>query len=311
MAQNIIRTQRLSELDNLLQQCSGYLCANPDPFAAARVAHLDKNPCITGNYYVNAIYKEIHNEQVTDIQTLSQFKMTKTQHISFYDQTYKLQVYIKVDPGLWQPYKLYGPYNSIDQAYTFVQSLQNNTLKELEDYVIYIDFTTFFQQFGKKVLDASLLDTEYISENNINGQKIQRAKDAQNIIYYINLSSQQKQYFELTTNIIDNTVNGNLLQIQDGVVKVQELLNFSILKNVVSSKQIQYFNQCKKNKYEAFRRVFVRKRTHEQFSPYISYYNNHKIQFNGLQDYFNSYVWRKYFWIDRKKYTIVFTKWFF
>lgn len=130
MAQNIIRKQRLEQIDSLIAQCNRYLTAMPDPFAISRVAHLDKNPCITGNYYVNAIYKEIKTEQTTNMQVLQQFKTNNTGFVDFYNINYILEVYIRVDLGMWKPYKIYGPYNNINAAYDFVKTLQNNSLKQ-------------------------------------------------------------------------------------------------------------------------------------------------------------------------------------
>lgn len=76
MGENIIRKERLKQIQQFIKQCETYKNTIPDPFAASRVAHLDKNPCITGDYYVNVIFKQSQSQNTSDPQSLKEFQTT-------------------------------------------------------------------------------------------------------------------------------------------------------------------------------------------------------------------------------------------
>lgn len=51
-----------AEISAQIKICDAYLKRDPDPDAQQRVAELEKNPCSSGLYYLNAIYKAGHVE---------------------------------------------------------------------------------------------------------------------------------------------------------------------------------------------------------------------------------------------------------
>jgi hypothetical protein len=63
----INKKKRLAEIDAELEKCTTYLKYDPDPMAENRVKALDKNPCVSGMYYLNAVYKNIQSEMSEEL----------------------------------------------------------------------------------------------------------------------------------------------------------------------------------------------------------------------------------------------------
>lgn len=53
-----------AEIKAQIKICDTYLKRDSDPDAQQRVAELEKNPCSSGLFYLNAIYKDGYKEEV-------------------------------------------------------------------------------------------------------------------------------------------------------------------------------------------------------------------------------------------------------
>jgi hypothetical protein len=71
-----------AEIEAQIKICDTYLKRNPDPDAQQRVAELEKNPCSSGLYYLNAIYKDGHKENAP-------YNIYKTQTIGYDEESMK------------------------------------------------------------------------------------------------------------------------------------------------------------------------------------------------------------------------------
>lgn len=58
MAQTINREQKLKSIQAQIKQAEVYRKMDPNPFAQNRVKALSQNPCLSGKYYLNAIFKD-------------------------------------------------------------------------------------------------------------------------------------------------------------------------------------------------------------------------------------------------------------
>jgi hypothetical protein len=59
MGQQLVnKAAYLAQITGEINKCNAYLKMTPDPFAASRVQALESNPCISGIFYLNAIYKD-------------------------------------------------------------------------------------------------------------------------------------------------------------------------------------------------------------------------------------------------------------
>jgi hypothetical protein len=58
MSQLTNKSQYLAQITAEINKCNAYLKTTPDPFAASRVQALEANPCVSGMFYLNAIFKE-------------------------------------------------------------------------------------------------------------------------------------------------------------------------------------------------------------------------------------------------------------
>jgi hypothetical protein len=79
----INKKARLEEIDAELKKCKTYLSADVDPMAESRVSALDKNPCVSGMYYLNAVYKEVQSEMSEELAKDPAFHIPITKKIPY------------------------------------------------------------------------------------------------------------------------------------------------------------------------------------------------------------------------------------
>lgn len=95
----INKQKRLSELRAQIEQCDAYIKMGNDPSAAVRVQALDKNPCLSGMYYLNAIYKNPQNE--FSEEAVRQYSIYNEKHTIPYN-TATINGYVLVEGSLWR-----------------------------------------------------------------------------------------------------------------------------------------------------------------------------------------------------------------
>lgn len=78
------KEKRLAEIQSQIEYCSALMMALPDADVETRVRTLDENPCITGTYYLNAIYNE---NQVVSSEIEAQKEIVEVQKLVRYDES--------------------------------------------------------------------------------------------------------------------------------------------------------------------------------------------------------------------------------
>lgn len=90
MAKTINRQQKLKSIQAQIQQAEAYRKMDPNPFAKNRVDSLSKNPCISGKYYLNAIFKDTmtveSEEAALSYATTSEY--TEASYSSYFYKAY-------------------------------------------------------------------------------------------------------------------------------------------------------------------------------------------------------------------------------
>ena len=69
MSTTVNRKKRMTEISEKIKECDAYLAMDVDPTAQNRVKAMEDNPCVSGVYYINAIYKTPQEYQLTPEQT--------------------------------------------------------------------------------------------------------------------------------------------------------------------------------------------------------------------------------------------------
>lgn len=90
MAQTINREQKLKSIQAQIKQAEAYRKMDPNPFAQQRVEALSQNPCISGKYYLNAIFKDTmtmeSEEAALSYATTSEY--TEASYSSYFYKAY-------------------------------------------------------------------------------------------------------------------------------------------------------------------------------------------------------------------------------
>lgn len=172
-------TQRISEIDSLIQQVKIYQEISPEqnPFIQNRLAYLDENPCTTGLYYVNAYLNPDVSGVAFDPAVLKRYIQTIQVEVpikQFFDNSNTLTALITTPSTVFNEI-LTGDISGevIITGYSYVSSFtidknqlkvysaiindkqittENHTLQERQNYELYTvnsltgpgtDFTTF------------------------------------------------------------------------------------------------------------------------------------------------------------------------
>ena len=90
MAKIINREQKLKSIQSQIKQAEAYLKMDPNPFAQNRVDSLSKNPCISGKYYLNAIFKDTQTvaSEEAAISYATTLEYTQASYSSYFYKAY-------------------------------------------------------------------------------------------------------------------------------------------------------------------------------------------------------------------------------
>ena len=124
-----------AEISAQIKICDAYLKRDPDPDAQQRVAELEKNPCSSGLYYLNAIYKDGYVENAPH-------NIYETQKVGYDEQ--RIDGYIIIDNGLWTKDTLSGTPNVLPSYLD----------QYINDKTVYIDYSKLSKIF-QETLDKT------------------------------------------------------------------------------------------------------------------------------------------------------------
>ena len=148
MAKTIDRDTRIKQIQTQIEECKAYLKLDPDPSVTERLNNLEKNPCLEGMYYLNAIYKDIQYERSTEVA--KKYKETIWLNIPYYTSDYTINGYIVRMQGFWQKEILEGPFLSIGQLEMKANELKNQGLVANTDFIEYIDINPIMVKIRRK-----------------------------------------------------------------------------------------------------------------------------------------------------------------
>lgn len=250
--QQIDKNKRIKEIDERIKQISAYMQA-ADPGAQSRVAALDKNPCMSGLYYLNGVYKVPSTIMVTPAP------MSKRQTIEKrygYDD-FKIEGYVVENNGLFTKDHITGPFNSISQLNSEITRL-NSLKKELhDDYQVYINLDGLYAHVSglmteelntdikskiavkkteiKKITDSGLNDTTDIqNEDDILDLESDIQSMPQQMVYDLSLNSIYNGCYEDTIKILKTVDNPSYLENGiPGIIKTSKLLEWGNFKKTI------------------------------------------------------------------------------
>lgn len=213
--------ERRQQIAAYIQACETYLKQDPDPTAKNRVDALAKNPCASGMFYLNAIYKD--NFQCSEEQAIEFAKKYRTTNqiiIPYGDVS--VDVYSETDNGIFSR-------NSLLKFNGDAAGIVSPT-----GHTMYIDYQLLLNQQSEK------LATELNSDTSKN-------KEEKQLCYNSYLDSIYIDFLQSTSVVargLDSTKK--YLEIgADGVYKSPSLLNWTEFKNFID-------NQKNINKGEGF-----------------------------------------------------------
>lgn len=102
MGQTVNREQKLKSIQNQMKQVETYMQMDPNPFAKNRVDSLSKNPCLSGKFYLNAIFKD--TQTVESAEAAINYATTNSLTYCKYSQ-YFYDAYI-IYPEFWSKDKI-------------------------------------------------------------------------------------------------------------------------------------------------------------------------------------------------------------
>lgn len=132
----IDKQKRLKEINEKIKACDVYIHMDPDPTAKQRVEALTKNPCASGMFYLNAIYKD--DFQCSEEEAKEYAKKYRSEIIKELPyQSYIVDIYDIKDNGFF----------SSDTANYYTGLPKIN-----QDMITYINYEPLLKAIGENVL---------------------------------------------------------------------------------------------------------------------------------------------------------------
>lgn len=79
---DILKTDLLADIQQRIDYCDQKIGQNPFEEANKRVLYLAENPCLTGKFYLNAVYNETQNAQNDDLEQRKKYQYPVTGEVS-------------------------------------------------------------------------------------------------------------------------------------------------------------------------------------------------------------------------------------
>lgn len=158
MSTTVNRKKRMTEISEKIKECDAYLAMDVDPTAQNRVKAMEDNPCVSGVYYINAIYKTPQEYQLTPEQTRKLAQSNGNWESFSVDYNNIGTGYIVVK-NFWTKNNVYGPY-SIHQLDAEIANLieKNGDI----EYDAYINYSSTLSNYVQAELDDLNLQ-EYLN----------------------------------------------------------------------------------------------------------------------------------------------------
>ena len=215
MSKTIDRDARIKQIQTQIEQCKAYQKLDPDPSVADRLSKLEKNPCIEGLYYLNAVYKDMQYERSTT--EALKYRETIWLNIPYTSTEYSFNGYIVKSQGFWQKNLVEGIFYSLSELKNRTAELTKEGLIADEDFIAYIDITPI-----KTKLEENILN-EYNPTIDVGEQR----EPIKYKIFSSTLDSFFNNYFVTTSSVIAHVENTSLLEKLPGVPICQTLFNWT------------------------------------------------------------------------------------
>jgi len=213
------KQKRLKEINNNIQICNAYLQMDPDPTAKRRVDALVENPCASGMFYLNAIYKESFFCSEEEAKEYAKQSATYQQHLLSYNKG-SLEIYIKETKRLFTKDSLsyigrntgLGPY----------MELPSSSLA-----TIYLNLDPLLESYGQEL-------EEEINNIQTNGSDPIDQTEINDIIFDAHFADIYNEFMEDTVVVARSLDSNSRKLLENGVEQVykcKKLLNWTAFKN--------------------------------------------------------------------------------
>lgn len=200
------------DIENEIKKCDAYLEMTTDPFAEERVSELDKNPCNSdGIYYLNAIYKDNHIENLP-------LNISNIETVDYNSEL--IDGYIVRDNGLFMKDKL--------------EVKASVTAPELDSYIsndttVYIDYSMMIDKISLQAAeDASV-------------EHSASAPDCSFFVSFSGLGDVFSNCIVTTQSVLNDISSPNELEI-NGQPKVKTLFNWTNWSKYIKKQKETYAN---------------------------------------------------------------------
>ena len=228
----IDRDKRIAELKEQILICEANMQVNPDPTAKSRVDALVKNPCLSGMFYLNAIFKE--DQEASEEEKIAAAKKERTittVEYKYSDSKQPISVFYIEDNGFFmKDDALELQYNSFNEIDTLITNLNSGARPGIskkgkktlnEDFHIYVDIKKFLKDYGNSMVDES---------NNFGGQDDENFNELALFDSY--LDGIYGNFYEDTLKIMYKLSNPNVLTNGvKGVPRCKKLFNYGKFKS--------------------------------------------------------------------------------
>lgn len=161
----IDKDKRIAELKKQILICDANMQVDPDPTAKSRVDALVKNPCLSGMFYLNAIYKEDQEASEEEkIAAAKKYRKIETVEYQYSAGEQPISVfYIENNGFFMKDDALELQYNSFNEIDTLITNLNSGARPGIskqgkktlnENYYIYVDIEKFLTDYGTVMVDT-------------------------------------------------------------------------------------------------------------------------------------------------------------
>jgi hypothetical protein len=141
MARKVKKAERLAQLSAEIKRCEKMCQQYPDPTAESRVNAIIKNPCLSGMFYLNAIFKN-SKEEWSESAAL---KYRSTNRVDYEFEEPTIEGWVVVEGGFFESDNLIGPINSIAGLESAAKSAETEDRKVNDGITIYLNADALLQ----------------------------------------------------------------------------------------------------------------------------------------------------------------------
>ena len=217
----IDKKKRLKEITNNIQICDAYLQMDPDPTAKSRVEALTKNPCASGMFYLNALYKESFLCSEEEAKEYAKQSAKYSPYSLSYSEG-SLEIYIKETKGFFSKDTL-SYIGSNDGLGPYIDAPSSSLA------TIYLNLDPLLESYGQEILEE--LNNMQTNEADPVDSDTQNNND---IIFDARLDNIYNDFMEDTVQVAKTLDTNSRKLLENGVEQVykcKKLLNWTVFKN--------------------------------------------------------------------------------